>query len=176
MVVLRPFRGWRYDLDVVGDPALVLCPPYDLITLEMQESLRRLSPYNVVHLEAGEGLDWDAPAHDQYSDIAALFRDWASKGVLRRDTEASYYISRQVFLHQVREWSRLGLTACVGLEPYESRHVLPHEYTQAPAIRDRSSAPIRSTPPRRRTLRTMLFEPTTEIPSKKSGGRNGPGP
>ena len=139
MVVLRPFRGWRYDLDVVGDPASVLCPPYDLITPEMQASLRQLSPYNVVHLEAGEGLDWDAPAHDQYSDTAALFRDWVSKGVLRRDTEASYYLSRQVFPHQGKEWSRLGLTACVGLEAYASRQVLPHEYTQSPAIRDRVS-------------------------------------
>ena len=139
MVVLRPFRGWRYDLDVVGDPASVLSPPYDLITPEMQGSLRQLSPYNVVHLEAGEGLDWDAPATDQYSDTAALFRDWTGKGVLRRDAEPSYYLSRQVFPHQGREWTRLGLTACVGLEGYESRQVLPHEYTESPAIRDRVS-------------------------------------
>ncbi len=139
MVVLKPFRGWRYDLDVVGDPASVLSPPYDLITPEMQGSLRQLSPYNVVHLEAGEGLNWDTPAPDQYSGTAALFRDWTGKGVLRRDTEPSYYLSRQVFSHQGREWSRLGLTACVALEEYESKQVLPHEYTESPAIRDRVS-------------------------------------
>ena len=139
MVVLRPFRGWRYDLDVVGDPAAVLSPPYDLITPEMQTSLQQLSPYNVVHLEAGEGLDWDNPTHDQYSDTASLFREWTGKGVLRRDTEPSYYLSRQVFHHQGREWSRLGLTACVGLEPYDRGQVLPHEYTESPAIQDRVS-------------------------------------
>ena len=139
MVVLRPFRGWRYDLDVVGDAASVLCPPYDLITPEMQESLRQSSPYNVVHLEAGEGLDWDNPAYDQYSDTASLFRDWTGKGVLRRDTEPSYYLSRQVFPHQGREWTRLGLTACVGLALYDSGQVLPHEYTEAPAVQDRVS-------------------------------------
>jgi len=139
MVVLRPFRGWRYDLDVVGDPAAVLCPPYDLITPEMQKSLRQLSPYNVVHLEAGEGLDWDNQPHDRYSDTAILFQEWTSKGVLRRDTEPSYYLTRQVFPHQGREWSRLGLTACVGLEPYDGGQVLPHEYTESPAIRDRVS-------------------------------------
>ena len=27
--------------------------------------------------------------------------------------------------------------ACVGLEDYETRQILPHEYTEAPAIRDR---------------------------------------
>ena len=139
MVLLKPFRGWRYDLDVVGDPAAVLSPPYDLITQEMQSSLRQLSPYNVVHLEAGEGLDWNNPSHDQYSDTANLFRDWTGKGVLRRDEEPSYYLSRQVFSHQGREWSRLGLTGTVGLEPYDGGQVLPHEYTESPAIRDRVS-------------------------------------
>ena len=139
MVILKPFRGWRYDLDVVGDPARVLSPPYDLITQEMQSSLRELSPYNVVHLEAGEGLDWSNPSRDQYSDTATLFRDWTGKGVLKRDTEPSYYLSRQAFSHQGRQWSRLGLTACVGLEQYDDGQVLPHEYTESPAIRDRVS-------------------------------------
>ena len=137
MVDVRPFRGWRYDLDVVGDPATALCPPYDMITPEAQASLRQSNPYNVVHLEAGESLDWDNPAQDQYSDAASLFREWTSQGVLRRDAEPSYYLSRQVFLHEGREWTRLGLTACVGLEPYDEGQVLPHEYTEAPAVRDR---------------------------------------
>ena len=139
MVDLQPFRGWRYDLDVVGDPASVLSPPYDLITPRMQESLRRLNPYNVVHLEAGEGLDWNAPAKDQYSRTANLFEEWTRKGVLRRDSEPCCYLLRQVFQHQGREWSRLGLTACIRLETYEDRRVLPHEYTESPAIRDRVS-------------------------------------
>ena len=137
MVDVRPFRGWRYDLDVVGDPASALCPPYDMITQEAQASLRQSNPYNVVHLEAGESLDWDNPAQDQYSSTASLFADWTSKGVLKRDEEPSYYLSRQVFLHEGKEWTRLGLSACVGLEPYDGGQVLPHEYTEAPAVRDR---------------------------------------
>ncbi len=137
MVDVRPFRGWRYDLGVVGDPATALCPPYDMITPEAQASLRQSNPYNVVHLEAGESLDWDNPAQDQYTGAADLFQEWTGKGVLRRDVEPSYYLSRQVFLHEGRECTRLGLTACVGLEPYDEGQVLPHEYTEAPAVRDR---------------------------------------
>ena len=137
MVALRPFRGWRYDAGTVGDLASVLCPPYDLVTPDLQQSLKALSPYNVVHLEAGEGLDWNAPAADQYSGAASLFHEWTGKGVLRRDAEPGYYLLRQQFRHRGREWSRLGLIACVGLEEYESRQVFPHEYTEPPAIRDR---------------------------------------
>ena len=60
MAAFRPFRGFMYNPGVVGDLATVVCPPYDLITPELQESLRNQSRYNVVHLEAGEGLDWNA--------------------------------------------------------------------------------------------------------------------
>ena len=139
MVVFKPFRGWRYDLDVVGDAASVLCPPYDMISTDMQQSLRRLSPYNVVHLEAGESLDWAAPASGQYAQSASLFEEWIDKGVLKRDAEPSFYLLRQQFQHGGNDWSRLGIIGCVGLEEYDARQVLPHEYTEAPAIRDRVS-------------------------------------
>ena len=66
MAAVTPFRGWRYDPNVVGDMASVLCPPYDMITPEIQESLKRQNPYNVIHLEAGEGLDWSQQAEGQY--------------------------------------------------------------------------------------------------------------
>ncbi len=139
MADVRPFRGWRYDPDIVGDPGSVLGPPYDMVTPELQDSLSRRSPYNVVHLEAGEGLDWASPAADQYSAAAALFEQWTGQGVLRRDQEPGYYLMKQGFQSQGRQQSRLGLIACVRLEEYESRQVLPHEYTEEPAIRDRVS-------------------------------------
>ena len=87
MVVLKPFRGWRYDPEVAGDPASLLCPPYDLITPEMQESLHRLNPYNAVHLEAGESLDWNAPGGNTYRSATDLFEEWLRQGVLLRERQ-----------------------------------------------------------------------------------------
>ena len=139
MVVFRPFRGWRYNPDVVGDLASVVCPPYDLITAELQESLRQLSPYNVVHLEAGEGLDWNAPAEDQYRHTAMVFDQWQSQGVLLRDQETCFYLLQHVYNFQGQRRTRLGLTGCIGLEDYQRRQVFPHEYTEEPAILDRVS-------------------------------------
>ncbi len=139
MVDFRPFRGWRYNPDVVGDLASVVCPPYDLITPELQESLRLLSPYNVVHLEAGEGLDWNSPAADQYRSTAAVFDEWQAGNVLQRDETPSFYLSRHTFEFQGQQMTRLGLTGCVKLEDYEAGQVYPHEYTEEPAVLDRVS-------------------------------------
>ena len=137
MVDFRPFRGWRYNQAVIGDLASVLGPPYDLVTPELRESLRQRSPYNVVHLEAGEGLDWSAPEEGQYSSTAEVFAQWTKQGVLRREDRACFYLSRHGFEHQGQQRSRLGLTGCVRLEDYDKGQVLPHEYTEEPAIRDR---------------------------------------
>ncbi len=137
MVVFRPFRGWKYNPDVVGNLAEVVCPPYDLITPEMQESLRQRNPYNVVHLEAGEGLDWTVPGGNLYRGTTALFEDWLGQQVLKRDGEPCFYLLRHDFTFEGRRRSRVGITGCIGLEPYDSRQVFAHEYTEEPAVMDR---------------------------------------
>ena len=137
MVVFRPFRGWKYNPDVVGNLAEVVCPPYDLITPEMQESLRQRNPYNVVHLEAGEGLDWTVPGGNLYRGATALFEDWLGQQVLKRDGEPCFYLLRHDFTFEGRRRSRIGITGCIGLEPYDSRQVFAHEYIEEPAVMDR---------------------------------------
>ena len=137
MAKVTPFRGWRYNPAMVDDMAAVLCPPYDLITPQIQQALMEQHPLNVIHLEAGEGLDWAADPAGRYAETSGRFEQWLRDGVLRQDDEPGYYLLRHGFTLGGRERSRLGLIACVGLEDYETRQVLPHEFTEAPAIRDR---------------------------------------
>ena len=137
MAKVTPFRGWRYNPAVVDDMAAVLCPPYDLITPQIQQALMDRHPLNVIHLEAGEGLDWSADPAGRYAETSERFEEWMRDGVLRQDAEPGYYLLRHGFTLGGLERSRLGLIACVGLEDYETRQVLPHEFTETPAIRDR---------------------------------------
>ena len=137
MAKVTPFRGWRYDPAVVDDMASVLCPPYDLITPQIQQALMDRHPLNVIHLEAGEGLDWSEDPAGRYAETAGRFEQWLRDGVLRQDAEPAYYLVRHGFTLNGHERSRLGLVACVGIEDYDTRQVLPHEFTEAPAIRDR---------------------------------------
>ena len=137
MAKVTPFRGWRYNQAVVDDMATVLCPPYDLITPQIQQALMDKHTLNVIHLEAGEGLDWSADPAGRYAETSERFEQWLQDGVLQQDAEPGFYLLRHGFTLGGRERSRLGLIACVGLEDYETRQVLPHEFTEAPAIRDR---------------------------------------
>ena len=137
MAKVVPFRGLRYNPAVVEDMAAVLCPPYDLVTPQIQQALMDKHPLNVIHLEAGEGLDWSADPEGRYAETSQRFEQWIGEGVLRQETEPCFYLVRHGFDLGGRERSRLGLVACVGVEDYETRQVLPHEFTEAPATRDR---------------------------------------
>ena len=137
MAKVSPFRGLRYNPAVVQDIGAVLCPPYDLINPQIQQALMEKHPLNVIHLEAGEGLDWSADPEGRYTETSERFEQWLREGVLRLEPEPCYYLMRHGFDLGGRERSRIGLVACVGLEDYETRQVLPHEFTEAPAIRDR---------------------------------------
>ena len=139
MVRFRPFRGWRYNPQMVGNVADVLCPPYDMVTPDLQQRLRDRNQYNVVHLEAGESLDWNAPVKNQYAGTAQMFQNWTQTDVLRRDAEPSFYLLRHNFTMGDRQLARMGIMGCVGLEPYQARRVLPHEFTEEPAVMDRVS-------------------------------------
>jgi uncharacterized protein (DUF1015 family) len=136
MATIRPFRGCRYNSEAVGDLASVLCPPYDMIGPELQESLKRLSPYNAVHLEGGEQPDPVNP-EGGYRQAAALFRDWMEQGVLLRDSEPRFYLMQHGYEFRGQYKNQLGLFAGVGIEDYSRRIVLPHEYTREPAVLDR---------------------------------------
>jgi len=137
MAKVVPFRGWRYNPAVVDDMAAVLCPPYDLITPSVQQELMERHPFNVIHLEAGEGLDWSADPAGRYAETSGRFEQWLRDGVLQQDAAPAYYLLRHGFALGGRQRLRLGLVACVGIEDYDARQVLPHEFTEAPAIRDR---------------------------------------
>ena len=56
MAEIRPFRGVRYNEQLVNDLASVVCPPYDIITPQMAQELYHRSEYNFVRLEYGRQL------------------------------------------------------------------------------------------------------------------------
>ena len=97
MAKVTPFRGWRYNPAMVDDMAAVLCPPYDLITPRIQQALMDRHPLNVIHLEAGEGLDWSADPAGRYAETAGRFEQWLRDGVLQQDAEPGYYLLRHSF-------------------------------------------------------------------------------
>gem|GEM_PF-6399728 len=51
MAEIHPFRGVRYNQGLAKDLADVICPPYDIITPQLQQELYHRSSYNFVQIE-----------------------------------------------------------------------------------------------------------------------------
>ncbi|MBI4295462.1 MAG: DUF1015 domain-containing protein [Chloroflexi bacterium] len=137
MVDVRPFRGLRYDQGQVSDLALVLCPPYDVISPQKQADLYNRSQVNMVRLEFGQELPQDSPIDNRYTRAAATLEGWLHNGILRTEDRAALYLHQHHFLYRGLPLRRQGLIACVRMEEWQKGMVRPHEATATRPKEDR---------------------------------------
>jgi uncharacterized protein (DUF1015 family) len=115
---VQPYRFARYAVPSEA----VVAPPYDVISAAEREEHLARDPHNVVHLT----LD---PSEEA---AGARFRQWLAQGVLVRDPEpAAWMVAQDYIGPDGVARTRRGLVASLGVEPYSTGTVLPHERTHA---------------------------------------------
>lgn len=134
---LQAFRGLRYDLGHVGSLSDVICPPYDVISPELQEQLYKMHPANVVRLEWNREEPGDDAASNRYTRAAKFLRDWRSEGVLVREGEPAFYVYDQTFTYAGRTHTRRGFMARCRLQRFGEGNIYPHEETMSGPKQDR---------------------------------------
>jgi len=137
MAEVRPFCGIRYNHAVVKDLAAVICPPYDIITPQMEQELYSRSQHNFIRVEHARQLLQDSTMDNRYTRSATTLEEWLKQGVLVTDTEPSIYIHDHYFIHNGIEHKRRCLVARVRLEDWHRNIVRPHEGTLVEAKSDR---------------------------------------
>lgn len=137
MAEIKPFRGLRYNQEMVPDLAAVICPPYDVISAEEQRKYHARHPYNVIRLEFGETLPDDNDQHNRYTRAREYLSRWLREGILITEKIPAFYLCQDEFSldNQVRQ--RTGLVVALKATPYDQGEVLPHEETLPRAKADR---------------------------------------
>lgn len=100
MAELRPFRAVRYNQSLVKDLSAVICPPYDIITPQLQQELYQRSQYNFVRLEHGRELPQDTAIDNKDTRSAATLEQWLKEGILLVDEVPAIYLHDHYFTHQ----------------------------------------------------------------------------
>ena len=136
MAEIRPFRGLRFNPAKVKDLGSVISPPYDVISLEEREQLRRRSEHNVVRLELPQSFEGPEAA-GPYAGAGEHLRRWRRDGVLVQEEQPAIYLTRHEFSHLGQEMARTELTVALRLEELDAGVVRPHEDTRAGAKEDR---------------------------------------
>ncbi len=92
MAEIHPFRGLHYNQSLVNDLSVVICPPYDIITPQMQQELYLRSEYNFVRLESGRALPQDTVTDNKYSRSVATLEQWLNQGIIEVDEAPAIYL------------------------------------------------------------------------------------
>lgn len=137
MAEVRPFSGIRFNIDKTPDIGKVICPPYDIISPAEQSAIHARSPYNVIRLEFGLDRPGDSSSHNKYNRAAETWISWLKDRIMEKSGSPSFYVHKHQFRHGGKTLVRTGLIACVRLEPWDKKVVLPHEHTGAKAKEDR---------------------------------------
>ena len=137
MAEIHPFRGGHYNQSLVSDLSKVICPPYDIISPQLQQELYARSEHNFVRLEFGRELPQDTVGDNKYTRAASLLEQWLGQGILQVNEKPAIYLHDHYFQFQERRNRRRGIVARVRLEEWESNVVRPHEGTLPGPRRDR---------------------------------------
>ena len=78
MAIIKAFNGVRYAKENITNE---ICPPYDVISPNQKEELKKKSQYNMVKLELSDSQG----TKNKYEQASVLFKEWLSKGVLLKE-------------------------------------------------------------------------------------------
>jgi len=129
MVVFKPFKGLIPQLQEGEDIQQRISPPYDVIDEHELEGLKS-NPQNVTRITLN-------PEGGRYLNAAKELSDWISSGKLAMDGMPSFYLYRQAFRKNGDRLVRTGLVGVLGLEPYSTGNIIPHEETIPQVKEDR---------------------------------------
>ncbi|MCX6180044.1 MAG: DUF1015 domain-containing protein [Chlorobiales bacterium] len=131
MPEIIPFKGILYNSELLSNASEMICPPYDVISSELQQKLYASSPYNAIRLE----LPIES---DPYAAAAASLGEWLQGGELQHDPLPAIYPYFQTFEDsEGNSHTRIGFFAAMRLHEFAEKKVLPHEKTLSGPKADR---------------------------------------
>lgn len=129
MAKIIPFRGILYNKNKIKSLSDVITPPFDVISERQQRNFYDRHPQNMIRLVLGRAHASDTDRDNPHTRAAAYLNEWLAENILVRDETPAFYLSAVDFSVAGLPATRYGLIALVGLEPFETGTILPHEKT-----------------------------------------------
>ena len=131
MAKIWPFKGWRYNKDIIEHLEDVFVPPYDVINSKEQHQYYNKSPHSYIRINLN-----NAPGDEKYFSAANTLNMWIGSGVLIEEDQPAIYIFSQTFKVNGSLVDRIGCICSLELSEL-GETVLPHEQTIDKHLDDR---------------------------------------
>ena len=127
---IKPLNAIVYNQEKVNIKD-VIAPPYDVITSDYQDELYKKSPYNIVRLILTKG-------ENRYEDAKNFFEKWQEDNILIHTKKPCiFYLIQKYTAPNGKKIERKGFIAKNKTEKFETKKVLPHEFTMGGPKEDR---------------------------------------
>ena len=138
MALIAPFKGVLYNPKWASDLSQLVAPPYDVISPQQQSAYYTQHPYNIIRLDYGLTFPSDTPEDNRYTRAAHILRIWQEKKIFVQDEQPAIYLYKIHYRVTGEEIQvRTGFISLLGLEPFETGQVRPHEKTFSAHKQDR---------------------------------------
>lgn len=134
---ILPFRGYRYNPELIGKLDDVISPPYDQFKEGLDDLLFARHRYNMAHLTVNQETSSDTESNNRYTRSRALLEAWLQQRVFLQDAEPSLYPYFQTYEVDKSRRTRKGFIALGEVTEYSQKIVLPHERTLSKPKQDR---------------------------------------
>ncbi len=133
MVDILPFNGLFYNQERIIEIASTVSPPYDVISLELKDKLKKSDPYNIINLI----LPDEENNKDKYITAKDTLEKWLKEDILKKDREKCFYLMKESFTDKNKQKSIIGLVGLTKIESYKKGSILRHEKTLLKPKQDR---------------------------------------
>ena len=132
MAVIRPFRAWRYNEEVIRDIQRKFSPLFDVVNEEQLKQLYE-TPNNSIHLAVPTSIE----------DSLAKQNEWKENKIIRQDPLPGIYIYYQEFslFGQNRKFVRKGFISMARISPDDETpesDIILHEGTITASVNERT--------------------------------------
>jgi uncharacterized protein (DUF1015 family) len=134
MALIHPFRGYRYNPNIVGNLNTVVTQPYDKIPAELQKAYYKRSRYSAARIT--RSMEKTDDPETGYPQAGRLLGEWLDKGVLAQEAVPTIYAYFQDYEVEEEKKVQRGFMALLEVK-YSGGGILPHERTMAEPKMDR---------------------------------------
>lgn len=92
MANIKPFKGYFYNSEKVGNIATVVAPTKYNMTEDERDTLYNMNEYNAIRLFDGRTMTLDNEIENKYTRAREYLNDWIKNDILVRDTEDAIYL------------------------------------------------------------------------------------
>jgi len=136
MVEISPFNGIIYNKEKINKLDLVMSPPYDIISEEMQKELYETHTNNFVRLILGKQFPDDTEKNNRYTRAKELFDQWQEQAILKGSDKKAIYPYKIDYTVKNQKKTMSGFFVLLKLDP-DYKSVKAHEKTLAKPKADR---------------------------------------